>query len=101
MIVGNSGVGKTWSLLRFTNYYEWPAVTRSTVGIDYRTRALSVDSRRIKLTVGEFMLLRVLRCHPVSLLSDNRCGIQQVKSDLELLQVLIIVVPKESSACLI
>lgn len=91
LLVGDSGVGKSSILLRFTeNVFE---STQPTIGVDFRVKAIKVDNRRVKMTVWDtyvshvrtfsLFLSPVHPTHRSLLLSSSSCPVR-VKSDSEL-----------------
>lgn len=52
VIVGDSGVGKSCLLLRFTDNY-FSETQESTIAVDFRTKTLVVNELKIKLQVWD------------------------------------------------
>jgi Ras-related protein Rab-8A len=52
LLIGNSGVGKSCTLLRFTDDSFTPSFI-TTIGIDFKIRTIEVDDKRIKLQVWD------------------------------------------------
>lgn len=51
LLVGDSGVGKSSILLRFTDDVFEPM--QATIGVDFKVKALKVDNRRVKMTIWD------------------------------------------------
>jgi Ras-related protein Rab-18 len=51
LLVGDSGTGKSSLLLRFTSDTFEPL--SSTIGVDFVSKSLVVDGRRVKLTIWD------------------------------------------------
>lgn len=51
LLVGDSGVGKSSILLRFTDDVFEPM--QPTIGVDFKVKAIKVDSRRVKMTIWD------------------------------------------------
>ena len=52
LLVGDSGVGKSSLLLRFTAD-KFEAVSNPTIGVDFRVKYLTVHGKRVKLTIWD------------------------------------------------
>lgn len=51
LLVGDSGVGKSSILLRFTDdVFE---AMQPTIGVDFKVKAMKVDNRRVKMTIWD------------------------------------------------
>jgi Ras-related protein Rab-8A len=55
LIIGDSGVGKSCLLLRFTDDTFTPSFI-TTIGIDFKIRNIELDGKRIKLQVIETIM---------------------------------------------
>ncbi|KAJ1721484.1 Ras- protein Rab-18 [Coemansia erecta] len=54
LIVGDSGVGKSSILLRFTDdHFLPPEETSATIGVDFKVKMYDVDDQRYKLTIWD------------------------------------------------
>ena len=53
LIIGDSGVGKTCFLLRFSED-NFTATHLTTIGIDFKIKTIEVDSKQIKLQIVSF-----------------------------------------------
>ena len=66
VIVGDSGVGKTCILFRFTNDSFNPTYV-PTIGIDYRIKAVDLQNNKVKLQIwdisGRKKFLDYIACH--------------------------------------
>lgn len=51
LLVGDSGVGKSSILLRFTDDVFEP--TQPTIGVDFKVKSMKVDHRRVKMTIWD------------------------------------------------
>lgn len=51
LLVGDSGVGKSSILLRFTDDVFEPM--QPTIGVDFKVKAMRVDNRRVKMTIWD------------------------------------------------
>ncbi|CAN8067553.1 unnamed protein product [Agarophyton chilense] len=51
LLVGDSGVGKSSILLRFTDDVFEPM--QPTIGVDFKVKAFNVDNRRVKMTIWD------------------------------------------------
>lgn len=51
LLVGDSGVGKSSILLRFTDDAFEPM--QPTIGVDFKVKAMKVDNRRVKMTIWD------------------------------------------------
>lgn len=52
VILGDSSVGKTNLLLRFTNQ-DYKATHISTIGVDFKVKTLAVDRTKIKMQIWD------------------------------------------------
>ena len=52
MLVGDSGVGKTNLLDRFTRN-EFSLESKSTIGVEFATKSIEVDGRKIKAQIWD------------------------------------------------
>jgi len=52
LLVGDSGVGKSSLLLRFTAD-KFEPVSNPTIGVDFRVKYLTVQGKRVKLTIWD------------------------------------------------
>ena len=52
LLVGDSGVGKSSLLLRFTAD-KFEPVSNPTIGVDFRVKYLTVNGKRVKLTIWD------------------------------------------------
>ena len=52
VLIGDSGVGKSNLLSRFTKN-EFSLETKSTIGVEFATRSLSIDGRVIKAQIWD------------------------------------------------
>ena len=88
LIIGDSGVGKSNLLSRFTRN-EFNIESKSTIGVEFATKSIQIDVKTIKgKKKGNICLLSCFVSHLYYL--QRKYGIQQGKSDTELLQALTI-----------
>ena len=52
LLIGDSGVGKSCCLLRFTED-TFPEVYQSTIGVDFKTRNINLDGKNLKLQIWD------------------------------------------------
>lgn len=52
LMLGNSSVGKTWLLIRYSQEIE-PSHSIATIGIDFKVKFVSVDGSRLKLQIWD------------------------------------------------
>merc|ERR1712154_150666 len=52
LLVGDTGVGKTWVLMAFTSE-EYDPDSRSTIGVDLKVKIVHVRGKKIKLTIWD------------------------------------------------
>ncbi|CAJ0823622.1 16585_t:CDS:2 [Entrophospora sp. SA101] len=59
LLVGNSNVGKSSLLLRFTDDTFLPhEEVSATIGVDFKVHEMVVDEKKYKLTIWVFVLLK-------------------------------------------
>ena len=82
LTIGDSGVGKTCLLLRYTND-SFSAVAIYTIGIDFKVKNITVEGKKIKLQVRLCRSARSAVCSNSTLFVGHRFGILQDKKDFE------------------
>lgn len=54
LLIGDSGVGKSSLLLRFTDdQFLQPDEVSATIGVDFKVRVMEVDGKKYKLTIWD------------------------------------------------
>ena len=61
LTIGDSGVGKSWLLLRWANENAKFTKTQSmpTIGIDFKMKNIEIDGKRVKLQIVRFILINL------------------------------------------
>lgn len=77
VLIGDSGVGKTNLLSRFTRN-EFNLESKSTIGVEFATRSVQVDSKTVKAQIWDTGMLFL--SHPIrsNLREDGLCSIARL-----------------------
>ena len=60
VLVGDSGVGKSCLLSRFT-YNEFNVESKTTIGVDFATKSVIIDGKVVKVQVSEEKTFKIAK----------------------------------------
>lgn len=100
MLIGDSGVGKSNLLTRFTKN-EFHSDSKSTIGVEFATRSISIDKKVIKAQIWDtgkqkrnaLSVLTISLSHSLTHYNAHTIQLQPDRNVIEPLLVLIIVEP--------